>query len=177
MPFRLLCIFTLWLLALTSRPAAAQALPKDFTLAVEWTVQQKENGKISQGYHINQLVCGKGTCDLVVVTLNQCFGNEFFPKIERATTRDGSLRVTSRGAETLLLEQPIPGGQIAHRLTIGKDALLGTVRVLGYSGGFTKDSTTLKRVITVEYVPLKGRDVTRPLSCQAMLPGVGTEDE
>ena len=48
-------------------------------------------------------------------------------------------------------------------------------RVIGFSGGYIKDSTILKRVTTVEYVPLIGAFSEVVLDCAALLPGVDIE--
>lgn len=165
------------LIAAIGGPSHAQEkLPSEVAFSVDWTVQQKEDGKVSQGYHINQLTCAEGECELLTVTLNQCFGKgkdaSFFPKVQRSSTLDGDLRVTRTAQGTLLLEQHLQGAQVVHRLTLALNEILGTLRVSDYSGGFTKDSAILKKIITIEYVPLRGSSVTRPMNCAAMLPAI-----
>ncbi|RUO92279.1 hypothetical protein D7Y11_15455 [Corallococcus sp. AB018] len=150
----------------------------NWVLSVDWTIQQKEDGKISQGYHVNQLTCTKAGCSLLAVTLNQCLGNGksavFVPKIERWDTSEGTLSVTPKEG-VILLEQSIPGGRITQRLTLSNKNPLKLPKVIGYSGGFTKESAVLKKVISVEYVPLEGATSVRAMDCRAELPGVADD--
>ena len=44
--------------------------------------------------------------------------------------------------------------------------------LVGFSGGFVKDSTVAGRVITVDYVPLPSNVQIVPLECGVWLPGV-----
>ena len=61
-----------WLLmgAVVSTAMAAQGNIPNAVLYV--TVQQKEQEKISRGYHIYTLICGEGVCELTTVSLGQC---------------------------------------------------------------------------------------------------------
>jgi hypothetical protein len=45
-------------------------------------------------------------------------------------------------------------------------------RLLGFSGGFVKNSAILAKVLTIEYVPLPKRDQVVALDCGALLPGL-----
>ena len=45
-------------------------------------------------------------------------------------------------------------------------------KLIGYSGGFVKNSILAQQVITIEYVPLKGVYKDVKLDCPMSLPGV-----
>lgn len=45
-------------------------------------------------------------------------------------------------------------------------------RLVGFSGGNIKNSGLLKKVITMEYVPLQKADQIIRLDCDVLLPGV-----
>ena len=145
---------------------------------LEVTVQQREDGTLSSGFHLLNLFCWNGQCSLTTLSLNQCGptgdGSEgFYPKIERATTQDGDLRVTALGTSTLLAEETTVdiGGEskVTYRFTYDPEV---PYNVTSFSGGFVKHSSLQNRVITVEYVPLVGRMKPVPLNCPPLLPGV-----
>jgi hypothetical protein len=45
-------------------------------------------------------------------------------------------------------------------------------QLVGFSGGFVKDSIILKRVITIEYVPLPKSYQVIKLDCGVLVPGL-----
>lgn len=157
------------------------AAPRVPNASLEVTVRQKQEGEIGRGLHLFHLLCWKGECSLTVLSLNQCYpaGSgkpAFFPKIERTSTRESNLSVTNLG--DILQVQYVNidiGGESTTTLRFGY-AMSGSStianRVTGFSGGYVKSSEILKRVTTVEYVPLLGAWHEIRLDCAALLPGV-----
>ena len=79
-------------------PQAPQRGIPDAHLRV--TVKQKLDDQVDKRFHLLELSCWNGECTLVTLTLNGCqnaiLGRQqfFVPKIEMASTRDGSLKVS-----------------------------------------------------------------------------------
>ncbi|NOS74716.1 MAG: hypothetical protein HOP36_09325, partial [Methyloglobulus sp.] len=173
---RLLSILTIGVLW-TCQVIAAQK-PSIPNVNLQVTVQQKENGIIATDwYHILHLQCFDGSCSLTSTSLNQCkesyTGNKvFYPKVERSSTVEGNLTVTSvRDGELEVHESDVlvkstylfsfepTSNSIADNLT-------------GFSGGFVKNSIIAEKVLTVEYIPLKKRFIEVKLDCSVLLPGL-----
>ena len=45
-------------------------------------------------------------------------------------------------------------------------------RLVGFSGGYIKNSALLKKVLTTEYIPLPKANQVMKLDCDVLLPGV-----
>jgi hypothetical protein len=145
------------------------------------TVQQKEEGKISKGFHVLELSCWEGNCSLSSVSLNQCFDfgsgkKAFFPKVQYSSTWLGNLKVKNEG-KTLVVQEigSDAFGEYVNNLrfdyqAVGKGDVVN--RVVGFSGGYIKNSGLLKKVITIEYVPLQKADQVVKLDCDVLLPGI-----
>jgi len=76
------------------------AVPK---VALEVTVQQREQGKVSPAYHVFRLVCASGHCDLIMLTLNRCMPGGsgkpvFYPNLEHLSTSQGTLSASNLGS-------------------------------------------------------------------------------
>lgn len=149
--------------------------------SLEVTVRQKEEGKLGKGLHFFHLLCWEGECSLTTLSLNQCgpAGSgkpAFFPKIERTSTREGNLKVTKLGDVLQVQQVNVDiGGESTTTLRFGYALSSSSTlanRLLAFSGGFVKSSEILKRVITVELVPLIGAFHEVPLDCAVLLPGV-----
>lgn len=149
--------------------------------SLEVTVRQRQEGELGRGLHFFHLLCWKGECSLTALSLNQCYpaGSgkpAFFAKIERTSTSEGNLRVTNLGDVLQVQQVNIDiGGESTTTLRFGY-AMSGSSaianRVTGFSGGYVKSSEILKRVTTVEYVPLIGAFHEILLDCAVLLPGV-----
>jgi hypothetical protein len=159
------------------------ALPMDSipNASLKVTVQQRENGKVSKWFHILELSCWEGKCSLSSVSLNQCldFGSgkkAFFPKVEYSTTWLGNLKVKNEGKTLIVQETGSDAfGEYVNNLrfdyqAVGKEDVVN--RLVGFSGGFIKNSGLLKKVITMEYVPLQKADQVIKLDCDVLLPGI-----
>ena len=148
---------------------------------LEVTIQQKEGQQVDKGLHLLQLFCWDGDCSLTSLSLNQCGESgdgtrAFYPKIVRTSTREGNLAVTA-SADVLVIKETNDdiGGDSVTTLRIGFErpaAGRPATKITSFSGGFVKNSTLLKKVITVEYLPLKGAMSAVRLDCAALLPGV-----
>ncbi len=166
------CAFLLALFALSFHivPAWAQQVIPDAHLRV--TVRQKENGKISQGLHIQELRCWRRECSLTSVSLNQCGESpltgkmSFAAVVERSTTRERNLRVTNEGNTLVTVEtgSDLGGTYVTTQRFRYEKPRKGEMveRLIGYSGGFVKNSTIAQQVITVDFIPLK--DYTKNLN-------------
>ena len=141
---------------------------------IDVTVRQKEDGKIGKSYHLLNLFCWEGDCSLTWVSLNQCLGGAGYPKVERTSTREGNLHVTEAGGMLRIKQTMETGtGLVDTTLRIGYEKAGGVMAwPTSFSGGFVKESALLDKVITVEYVPLKGVSNKVTMDCPFDLPGV-----
>ncbi len=53
---------------------------------------------------------------------------------------------------------------------MGKDDIVD--QLVGFSGGYVKNSALLKKVITTEYVPLPMANQIMKMDCDVLLPGI-----
>jgi hypothetical protein len=148
--------------------------------------QQRDSGKLSESVHHLELTCADARCSLTTLTLNQCFGDRFYPKVQRESTEEGTLTVRAAGDGVLLAEQqyPVDGATLKYRFTytVRRDPELArTLRLrhdrffgelTGFSGAAVKQSAILQKVLTWELVPLKGRSPSVEARCKIMLDGV-----
>lgn len=145
------------------------------------TVQQKENSKISKGYHVLELSCWEGSCSLSSVSLNQCFKSgsgeqAFYPKVQYSSTWTGNLKVRNEGNSLIVQETGSDmSGDYVNNLRfdyepVKKDKIIN--RLVGFSGGYVKNSQLLKEIITTDYVPLPHANQVMKLDCSVLLPGV-----
>lgn len=161
-------------------PSHAQrsAIP-NATLRV--TVQQKEEGKLEKGFHILEFFCWDGQCSLTSLSLNQCGQSgegkpAFYPKVQRSSTREGNLSVRNEGGTFVVQEtgSDVGGDYVNNfRFTYKPVTDSGIAsRLIGFSGGFVKNSVALQKVLTIEYVPLPQTNQVRQLDCGVLLPGI-----
>jgi hypothetical protein len=155
---------------------AASAVPiPDVNLRV--AVRQKEDGKLGKSLHIVHLSCWQGDCALTWLTLNQCTAAvdgkaAFPPKIERSSTREGTLQVLALG-DVIEVKETDPDATTTLRIGYKKRAnAVRATQVTSFSGGFVKQSDILGKVITVEYIPFLGAYSAMKLDCAVLLPGV-----
>jgi hypothetical protein len=164
-----------------SANAASSDIPNANLLV---TVQQKTDGKISKGLYVLELSCWEGQCSLSSLSLNQCgpsgSGKQaFFPKVQYSSTWQGNLNVRNEGKTIVVQEtgsdlfgdyvtnlrfdyKPIDKNDVANRL-------------IGFSGGYVKNSAALKKILTTEYVPLSKANQVIKLDCDVLLPGIDKE--
>lgn len=176
-------ITALYLLLILLLATPVIAAPSDSipNARLQVTVQQKEDGKINEGYHILELSCWDNQCSLSSVSLNQCgeLGSgkkAFYPKVQYSATWMGNLKVRSAG-KSLIVQ--VTGNDIFGDYVInlrfdyepvGKDKII--YRLVGFSGGYVKNSALLKKVLTIEYIPLPKASQVIKLDCDVLLPGI-----
>jgi hypothetical protein len=148
------------------------------------TVQQKEEGKIDKSFHILELSCWDGNCSLSSVSLNRCMESgsgekAFYPAVQYSTTGMGNLKVRNEGNSLVVQETGSDiGGDYLVNLRfdykpVGKDKIVN--RLIGFSGGYVKNSVLLKKVITTDYVPMPKANQVMKLDCGVLLPGIDKE--
>ena len=141
------------------------------------TVQQKEEGKISKGLHVLELTCWKGNCFLTSVSLNQCMESylgpkAFYPEVKYSSTFIGDLTVRNENSSLIVQEtvlDEVHNFRFDYSLE-GKD-ILWIRRLVGFSGGYVKNDQLLKKISTVEYIPLPKAQVIK-LDCGVLFPGI-----
>jgi len=145
------------------------------------TVQQKQEGEVAKGFHLFELTCWNGDCSLSTVTLNQCFESgsgrtAFFPKVQYSATSFGNLKVKNEGNSLIVQEtgSDMFGDYVTNLRFDYETARKGEIvnRLIGFSGGYVKNSVLLKKILTTEYIPLPKRNQVMKLDCDALLPGV-----
>jgi len=141
-------------------------------LLLKVAVRQKQGSRIDQGIHLFELFCTGGRCALQVLSLNQCFAtsdgkSSFHPKIERFSTQEGNLKVTDTGSAVDVEEINVDvGGRSTTRLRMGYAKYAGQpLYVTSFSGAYVKQSDLLKKVISIEYIPLQGAFTSVDLDC------------
>jgi len=155
------------------------------TVQLRVTVQQKTNEKIDKDFHILELLCWNNDCSLTSVSLNQCHefqeGKAFYPKVQFSATWMENLKVTPEGNS--LIVQEIGSDIFGDYITtlrfdyepVQKDKI--ATKLLGFSGGFVKNSVLVKEVLTVNYIPLPKKDQIIKLDCGVLLPGIENEQK
>jgi hypothetical protein len=176
----LLCLLFPFFLA-----APVTAFPEDPipNASLRVTVQQKDGGIIADGFHVLELRCFNGYCSLSTVSLNQCVDTgsgkmAFYPGVQYSATWMGNLKVRNDRKGLVVQETGSDAfGDYVNNLrfdyeTIGEGDSKIASRLVGFSGGYVKNSALLKKVITTEYVPLSRADQIKRLDCDVLLPGV-----
>jgi hypothetical protein len=110
-----------------------------------------------------ELSCWDGNCSLSSVSLNQCIKSgsgmqAFYPKVQYSSTSIGNLKVKNEGNSLIVQETGSDMfGDYVNNLRFDyeatdKDKIV--YRLVGFSGGYVKNSHLLKEIITTDYVPL-----------------------
>lgn len=177
---RKILLLILFFLIPTSLVNANQSIPNAH---LRVGVQQKENGKLDKGIHILELTCWNGQCWLSSVSLNQCndseLGSAFYPIAQRSSTAEGNLKVEN--VSNALVVQEIGsdiGGEYTTNLRfeyqpIGQGETAS--KLIGFTGGFVKNSTLAKQSITCDYVPFKKWGQAVKLDCGVLVPGIESD--
>jgi hypothetical protein len=166
-------LFTIPLtIVLSSAASSAQQAPPVPNLELEVAVRQKVDGKLEDGVHVLKLTCERGDCLLVSVTLNQCFLGMFYPKIETAGTRSGMLSVSMAGGVISVRQRGWAMGPYTSTFKFNVTRRIPSLTVTAFSGAYVKDSTSLGKVVAVEYVAVQNGGETLTLGCPVTLPGI-----
>lgn len=153
--------------ALIATGTGAQVL-KVPDLVLEVGYRQRENGKLSEAVFQDYLECRARECTLTTLTLNQCVGGAFYPKLQHWSTRDKSLSVSLIAPDTVFLQYNLDGARFQARYVSHQP---GKPYLKSYSGAVTKNSAVLGKVIAWELVPIKVGEYVR-LQCPVALDGV-----
>lgn len=171
----------LLLIVLLTTPVAALSEDRIPNASLRVTVQQKEEGRITKGFHVLELSCFDGNCSLSSVSLNQCIETgsgrkAFYPGVQYSATWIGNLKVRSEGKSLVVQETGsdmfgdyVNNLRFDYEMT-GEGKIAN--RLVGFSGGYVKNSALLKKVLTTEYVPLLKANQVIKLDCDVLLPGV-----
>jgi hypothetical protein len=167
------------LLFIASIAGASSDIIPDAKLRV--TVRDKIDGKINKGLTVLELSCWNNQCSLSSVSLNNCMEDSsgkkvFYPSVQYSATWLGNLKVRNV-RESLIVEErgnDVFGSYVNNfqfsYTPVGKDKMIN--RLIGFSGGSVKNSALLKKVLTIDYVPLPKRNQVIKLDCGVLLPGV-----
>jgi hypothetical protein len=171
-------VFLVFLLTTPTVVLSADTIPN---ASLRVTVQQRDEGKLSKEFHVLELSCWNGNCSLSSVTLNQCwesgYGQKvFYPAVQYSATYKGNLTVRNEGKSLIVQEtgSDMLGDYVVNLRfdyeSIGKGERAN--KLVGFSGGYVKNSHTLKKILTTEYVPLPQANQIMKLDCDVLLPGV-----
>jgi hypothetical protein len=180
------CGFLVFVLLVNGGLPHADDLPPNGSLKVAY--RQLLEGKLSESIHHLVLWCGDGQCNLTTLTLNQCGSWDerkvFYPKVERTSTEERNLSVTELSSGVLAAEERHAETTFKYRFTykprtdpkLSKLTRLQGTRwfgdLTGFSGAVVKDSSIMKKVVSWELVPLKGRSPIIEATCKILLDGV-----
>jgi hypothetical protein len=96
--------------------------------------------------------------------------------VQYSATWLGNLKVKNEGNTLVVQETGSDAfGEYVNNLRFEYQAVgEGDVvnRLVGFSGGYIKNSNLLKKVITIEYIPLQKADQIMKLDCGVLLPGI-----
>jgi len=130
-------------------------LAKTPRMNLEFSFRQVESGKTSSSFFPTTLTCSnKGQCVWVSVAMNQCFGDDFYPKIEVNTTESGTLRLKELKKDVwqvMLINDNTLSFVVSVSCT-GVGESRSCDKVTDLNGSLTKYSEILKRSISVEYI-------------------------
>jgi hypothetical protein len=92
--------------------------------------------------------------------------------VQVSSTRSGTLKVTSLGNRLKVQEEFVDiGGSGLNTFLFGYE-LKGIPILRSFSGGFTKHSVILNRVIRVDYIPFEQAIQSIKLDCAVLVPGI-----
>lgn len=148
--------------------AQAQQIPTG-ELAVAY--RQLQDSQLSDAVFQNWLECSGGQCTLTTLTLGQCIAGAWHPKLQRWSTRQGDLSVDVAAPGTLRAEFKEAGAVFQLRFGFETSGLRFD-RLTSFSGGVTKQSDALDRVLSWQLVPLRLLDGNVSFRCPASLDGV-----
>lgn len=186
-PFNLLWFLLFPAILLFAECSSFAGQPPNGALKVAY--HQRNAGKLSDSVHHIKLWCSDGQCNMTTLTLNQCapwdkLRKVFYPKVQRTSTAEKTLSVSEINNGLLVAEDKEGESTFKYRFTytvrldpeMSKLVRLREVRwfdeLTGFSGGALKYSTILKKVVTWDLVPLKGRSPIIKAACNILLNGV-----
>lgn len=184
MHMRFLKNVSLLTLFFISCPVWAFAGPLPDHLHAEVAVQLKENGQLTKEVHRLKLVCFEGECWLDTQVINRCDtvnGKSFqspFSFVIRSSDNNSKFQVRGNVVDITKESFDFGGKSLStYRFVLstnreGSPSILD--EVLDFSGGYMKDSDIVKRLIKVEFIPLRGKYVKIDLACPIEFPGIAS---
>jgi len=153
------------------------------------TYRQLTEGKLSDSVHHLSLFCFSGECTLTTLTVNQCFdmpgGKIMFPKAQSTDTRNGSLKITRVGNNSLVLREEMDDSTtFTYKFSFSTKPNAALSKTYGtrtnqwfqdltdFSGGAIKNSAILNKVISWDLVPLRRAWVTIKPNCDMRFQGI-----
>jgi hypothetical protein len=162
-------------------PAIASAEAPNGSLSVAY--RQSEDGKLGESVFQVTLSCWDGTCSLTSLSLNQCGFGAFYPKVERWSTDERGFSVAEIAPGRILVEQQgeaqmtyefryttRDNPSLAQRLQLKRSRFFENLT--GFSGAAVKYSPVQQKVISWNFVPLRGRNPRVRANCEILLDGV-----
>jgi len=144
-------------------------------------VHRRVDGTQERSFHLMQVSCTDGHCTLVTVSFDgpwSCDLGALVPTIEVASTIAGQLVVSSSSTELVVRDltwSSDVGGEASpaiYRFQYASPRGPGPITTLtGFSGGFTRSSSILGRVLAIELVPVATAAMSLP--CPLRLRGIG----
>jgi hypothetical protein len=104
------CLLLMTIAPLPALAPAASAQQKIPDAILKVTLQQREKGKLNPDLHFQELRCWRGACSLTTVTVGSCrpspvsTGKASPLIIERASTDEGTLKVSREGNTFVVIE-------------------------------------------------------------------------
>jgi hypothetical protein len=99
----------------------------------------------------------------------------FYPRVQHSSTWIGNLKVRNEG-NTLIVQETGSDifGDYTNNMRFDYEPVKDHIatRLTGFNGGYVKNSTLLKKILTTEYIPLPKADQVISLDCGVLLPGV-----
>lgn len=164
-----------------SSPCEAQPSPRFPDVTLDVGVRQRVDGKFESGIHLIELSCYESGCSLRTISLDQCNAVLSLPFSFTASavfysTRDRTLEVEASD-DQIIARYGVSdiGGEAKVDLRFGYSPFGVVARLTSFSGGYSKRSAAMNRVITAEYIPFEGQFSARRLECPVLVPGVWSE--
>ena len=186
--FRIVTAMAILLVAYGCWAQTRSKLPPN-SVKLEWTVQQKTEGKVGNSYHVYSLTCIKGRCIMYIVTLNRCDEGEraaFFPRAEywdNIPDEEGTSLLQVMFPKESVVELSLRGwdfGTAETKMRLGyRREVPGELIavVTSFSGAVVKTSELLNKVISWELEAVTDPSGLKrvPLACNYVLvPTVAT---
>lgn len=143
--------------------------------------QLKEDGVLGSEINVLELRCFEGECRLTTLVLNRCMtgsGEPFqVPFTFQSTTQGGGV-IVRRSGNTISVEETntdmFGDTKATYRFVLAakQPSNLMATKLEGFSGAYVKDSRLAGKLITVEFVPLRGEFARVDLACPTKLRGL-----
>lgn len=160
--------------------SAADQLP-DY-LRAEVAVHIKEDGVMTGEINRLRLSCFEGQCEIDTLVLNRCTKrNNWDVQFPFSFTIKSSDEGTTFSIQKNIVDvSAITQGPFGKSLSTYHFVLSQSsnrAKVLKFSGGFVKDSNVTKKLMKIEFIPLREEYKKVQLACPIELPGLFITDD